>query len=362
MTAVLRKNGVSGMMRVRNDSEFIEACVESCIDAIDELIIVYNDCNEDSIAMINKVSTKYHEKVKVFKYDYNIIAWNLDDEIINEIISGEIPPKNTLAGYYNYALSKTSYKYAMKIDADQIYNSEKLTYVCNLYRSLSPHKRCYNSYLYIFLFLIYFNLAKKIKILRFEVPSWLCKKYYKSALNIIKCKKKNGSLSGINIYIDDNKYFVPIGMNTPQNLPNIMVPYNGEGDHPIFKVTKDTKFIPIRDKRYESLTKNGKSVIEKLVGIGSIGKGNLLMLGVCWVHLNSNRISNSEKQKIVFNKYREYFFSIKEFQRSSIKSIANSCSSIANWLMFDYNHKLKDSFIDKIKHKLYFSNKHYILK
>ena len=39
-----------------------------------------------------------------------------------------------LANYYNYTLSKAQYRYAMKIDADQIYFTDKLKAFCDLYR------------------------------------------------------------------------------------------------------------------------------------------------------------------------------------------------------------------------------------
>ena len=49
------KRGVSGIMRVKNDAEFIKASVESCIDALDELIIVYNDCSDNSPQVIEEM-------------------------------------------------------------------------------------------------------------------------------------------------------------------------------------------------------------------------------------------------------------------------------------------------------------------
>ena len=47
------KNGISGLMRVKNDAELIEASINSCIDALDELIIVYNDCTDDTPASVS---------------------------------------------------------------------------------------------------------------------------------------------------------------------------------------------------------------------------------------------------------------------------------------------------------------------
>ena len=48
-------NRISGIMRVKNDGQFIERCIESCIDALDELIVVHNDCTDNSVAEIDKM-------------------------------------------------------------------------------------------------------------------------------------------------------------------------------------------------------------------------------------------------------------------------------------------------------------------
>lgn len=45
--------GVSGLMRVKNEAEFIALSVESCIDALDELIIVFQDCQDNTPQIID---------------------------------------------------------------------------------------------------------------------------------------------------------------------------------------------------------------------------------------------------------------------------------------------------------------------
>ncbi|MFR8356037.1 MAG: hypothetical protein ACLVEJ_10515 [Parabacteroides sp.] len=46
-----------------------------------------------------------------------------------------------LSNYYNYTLSKATYRYAMKIDADQIYFPERMIRLCDAYRSLPVKKK-----------------------------------------------------------------------------------------------------------------------------------------------------------------------------------------------------------------------------
>ena len=55
---------VAGIMRVKNDGVFVRACIESCIDALDELIVVHNDCTDNSVEEIEKMVVKYPVKVR----------------------------------------------------------------------------------------------------------------------------------------------------------------------------------------------------------------------------------------------------------------------------------------------------------
>lgn len=349
-----RRRGVSGMMRVRNDSEFIESCIESCIDALDELVIVYNDCTDNSPEIIQSMVNRYPHKIHCYEYTPKIRAWNLDKKTVTEIIDGKIPEKNTLAGYYNFALEKTSFEFVMKIDADQIYFTDKLRKITDAYRTTTAwYKPPIFAYLYWIIFILYFEIAKKSCLVRYQIGDSFCQKYFTNILKLIKYSKKNSSLSGYNVYIYDGILYHSYGKSTPQGLPNILVPYNGEGDHPIFKVTNRTYFVPSHDLKYERLINSGNCVIEKLINVGSIGRGSLLPMGVCWLHLNSNRRCNKIFQEKVFKQNLDSFIRTSDFLKLRIKSIINSQSSEINWILFDFIHKMQDgNLIDLVLPKI----------
>lgn len=105
-------------MRVRNEGNFIHDCVESCIDALDELIVVYNDCTDNSAEEIKKVAAKYPDKIRYYAYPYEVKAFNLSREEFQKI--KELPEDNPhlFSSYSNFALSKVTADYALKIDAD----------------------------------------------------------------------------------------------------------------------------------------------------------------------------------------------------------------------------------------------------
>lgn len=129
-------NGVSGIMRVKNDAEFIEASIDSCIDALDELVIVYNDCSDNSPELIYKKQKQYPDKIKVYEYKHKIYSVNLTKEEYEYAKSLPSDSPHLLCSYYNFALSKVTCQYAMKIDADQIYFSDKLKEWCDAYRNI----------------------------------------------------------------------------------------------------------------------------------------------------------------------------------------------------------------------------------
>ena len=298
------------MMRVKNDAEFIAASVESCIDALDELVIVYNDCSDNSPVIIQAMAEKYPNKIKVFHYLPSIVAWNLTQKEVAEIECGEIPSECTLAGYYNYALSKTTYKYVMKIDADQIYFTDKLKELCDLYRSETKGRVTAGNLLMAFIVKIYLifaiRLGRKSKLVS---NSAMWHRYRKAIFNLIRYWKINSSLSGINLVVAPDKPLISKGKEVKDGT-NILSPYNGEGDHLIFKVTPATYFEPTIDKAYNKLNKVGLSVIERLKGGGPI-----ISIGLYWCHLNSYRKKTYANIKNYLNLYSDAFADIDSFSR-----------------------------------------------
>lgn len=329
-----RPNGVSGLMRVRNDAEFIIPCVESCIDALDELIIVYNDCDDNSPQVIEVLQKRYPTKIKAYHYKYKIIAWNLTQEEIEGIFSNTIPQENTLAGYYNFTLSKATYRYAMKIDADQIYYSERLKIITNAYRSLGKNKiKDLPSLLYVIIYKIICFIAIKIK-LKISVPEQIWKRYFGHLIRAIISYKINISLSGINVIYDNHKIFVGLGKERGKEK-NTFSPFNGNGDHPVFKVTQNTYFIPYYDYKYNSLIKKDNSVIERLVGIKPLFIGGLL-----WAHLNNLRNENFQESIRLLNTYPEDYSDFCIFP-NDYKSLYNRADNN----IFNITNKISGGFI-----------------
>lgn len=309
------RNGVSGIMRVKNDAEFIEACIDSCIDALDELIIVYNDCSDNSPEIITKKKKQYPDKIKVYEYIHKIYSVNLTKEEYEYAKSLPSDSPNLLCNYYNFALSKVTCQYAMKIDADQIYFTDKLKEWCDVYRrgyKVPFVSKVIGKGVYVYSYIIdKINYkCKKVyhflpqKVVRFFYPYYLS--YIKS---LISDKKVNVSLSGLDV-IYDGKWFVTLGKKN--GIMNILPPYNGVGDHLIFKVTEDVYYKPIDNNFYKILRSDNYSLIEHFVCNKKSYK-----IGLFWFHLNGMRLTVRDKIKKAIEESPMSVMPLNEFSESN---------------------------------------------
>lgn len=309
------RNGVSGIMRVKNDAEFIEASIDSCIDALDELIIVYNDCSDASPDLIAKKKKQYPDKIKVYEYIHKIYSVNLTKEEYEYAKSLPSDSPNLLCNYYNFALSKVTCQYAMKIDADQIYFTDKLKEWCDVYRK--GYKASVISKTIGICVWAYSRVINKINCKRKKVchflPQNIVRYFYPYYLSYVKSlvsdKKVNVSLSGLDI-IYDKGWLVTLGKKN--GTMNILPPYNGVGDHLIFKVTDDVYYRPDDCKFYNKLRSENYSLIERFVCTSRV-----YIIGVFWFHLNGMRINVKDKVKKAVNENPDSVMSLEEFSKSN---------------------------------------------
>jgi hypothetical protein len=306
------KLGVSGIMRVKNDAEFIEASVESCISALDELIIVYNDCSDNSPEIIEKVRLKYRNKIRTYEYKEKVYSINLTKDEYEYAKSLPLDSPHLLCNYYNFALSKVTYKYAIKIDADQIYFTEKLKWWCDVYRGKNVK---FGSVTILGgLIWTYSRIVSKINIMSKRILPlmtlhktaffWNC--YSNFVAHMVQKAKRPVSLSGVDVF-KDKDWYVTVGLKNSIN--NILPPYNGVGDHLIFKVGEDTYYRPDDCQFYNNLRSDSYTLIERF----EHAQGNPISIGICWYHINAMRNSVGPKVLAAKDRYPDYFVPIYKF-------------------------------------------------
>ncbi len=315
-------DGVSGILRVMNDEEFLRSSIESSISFLDELIIIYNETSKKSIEIIREMQSVYPEKIKVFEYTPKLYVGELSDEDYKYVKSLPADSVHLLANYCNFALSKCSYKYVMKIDSDQIYFSEKIKLLTSRYKRKGLTEIQFNVVDFVSFFLYVFCLffVLKLHFLNAQSTQRLLKKlykgYFKGLLFFIEKFKVPVSLSGVNLFLSKTSsanIYIPLGKPAKRNTTRVPLPLNGIGDTAIFKLSSETYFVPYESSEYNLLTARRHSIIERLVNVG-----RLLPVGVCWAHFSANRATQIDKLQTELEASPESFTVL---NRASVESL-----------------------------------------
>ncbi len=115
-----RPLGLTGHMRVRNEALTLRASLDSCLPFLDELIITYNDSNDATEEILLEYAALYSQKIRLFWYP---LEWGS--------CRGQLQarPLGHLAHFTNFGYTKLHYAFYIKLDADQVYFTEKMLFI-----------------------------------------------------------------------------------------------------------------------------------------------------------------------------------------------------------------------------------------
>lgn len=117
-----RQPGISAYMRIKNEQQLVRAAILSHIDHYDEIIACHNGCTDDTERILHDLAAQYPRKLKVFHY-----APEVHPPRSREHARAPDDSVHGLANYYNWALSKTTRRVAVKLDADHLAIAGKLS-------------------------------------------------------------------------------------------------------------------------------------------------------------------------------------------------------------------------------------------
>lgn len=278
-----RKVGLSGLMRVKNDAQTLAQSIDSCIDALDELIITYHECTDGSAQIIENKKRQYPNKILVIPYPYHVIGVEATEEEYEYAKTLPFGHPQLLATYYNNALQYVNYKYVVKIDADQIYFTQALSDLRN-HILKGVHQNKLARFFGKFINKVFcqgrgrkrlWSKWHPLHYLQYIFVPLFRKQYVEYAAS--ELLKGNGylSLSGVNVLQYNNQWYAPIGCKTENGAWWL---FNGIGDHLIFEADEHTEYLP-----WDYSPSFGKKVIiEKF--IYPVEK-QMLLLGFYWFHL-----------------------------------------------------------------------------
>lgn len=106
-----RKPGLSALLRLANEEEWIRPCIESIIDWHDEIICCLQ-CSEDRTEEI--LQSFDSDKISIYKYPFKSVPNGPEHEYQPQ---GSVYER---AYFYNWCLSKTQYDWIDKWDGDMV--------------------------------------------------------------------------------------------------------------------------------------------------------------------------------------------------------------------------------------------------
>lgn len=314
------RNRVAGIMRVKNDGMFIERCIESCIDALDELIVVHNDCTDNSVEEIEKMREKYPDKIRRYEYPHRVMGVALtkeEYEFVKDLPEGS---PHLLSTYCNFALSKVTAPYALKIDADQVYFTETLKEWCDFIRSCEPQKvtikvligKIFDKY-----FSLYRLLSLKCNRVIPMLPVWLLKIFYPAYISYAKYAFSHDkaclSMSGLNV-LETDKTMVPMGHQVENLVSGI--PFNGEGDTVMFKIKDSTYF-----KKMPDYSTRKDSIVEQF-----IHPYKIMYVGFFWIHIRVMRPSSYQQAMNILRVDPTSYITYEKFKKLDYNEITERSS------------------------------------
>lgn len=341
------KKRVAGIMRIKNEGMFVEGCIESCIDALDELIVVYNDCTDNTAEEVGKMAAKYPDKIRQYEYPYEVEAFNLSREQFERVKAYPEGNPHLFSTYSNFALSKVTADYVVKIDSDQVYFTDTLKYWCDFMRECEPQKmsiktlagKIFSSYLSSYRW-----LSLKSGWVLPIMPSWLLKVAYPAYLSYAKYAFSHDiacmSLSGVNVLETDRML---ISMGHESNILLMLSPFNGVGDTVMFKVSDKTYFQKVVMDAYNKEDATSFIVAEEFVH----PYPKVTYIGYFWKHIRTMRPGTFEAALKAYEKDPKAFVSVEEFKKKSFKDLIRESPRT----IFVLYHQILFNFVYKANKK-----------
>ena len=339
-----RKDGLSGLIRTRNEASLLGPCIDSCIDALDELIVVCFDCTDNTLEVLEEKKRQYPDKLRVFEYNHKVLAFDLTQEEFELAKALPDDSPRLYGNLCNWGKSKARYKYLTKIDADQLYFADELKKwrdVC----SGAVQLKWRISFIWGWLFMMYFSLYRRVSLRSgkpclWMIPDWLVRILFKSYSDYSKWMLQRGkvliALSGVNVFKDDRWYVTFDGVN-------IHPPYNGEGDTVIFKISDHTYW-----GKYYREDRKPYSVTEVLVD--TLNRKRMFSYPV-WFHVHANRKYCCDKVKKMKDEHPECFVPIEDFPNMTYRQVLDKMDKKAHTLfqmtLFALIHKIGQDVLRK---------------
>lgn len=110
-----KPHGISGLFRLKNESEFMRWAIESHMEWLDEAVLVVQDSEDATIEIAHELTDIYGERIKVWHYPFEVTQYATPRHFS--------VPTNSVEHFVhltNWGLSKCNYSWIAKIEGDVI--------------------------------------------------------------------------------------------------------------------------------------------------------------------------------------------------------------------------------------------------
>jgi len=116
-----RPSGISAMMRIRNGAEYLRETIESHVAHYDEIVAAYNECSDNTEAILWELAERYPGKVRPLHYLPAVVLPYSEEH--NRTPTESV---HSLANYYNWTMARTRFSTVVKLDDDHLAISSAL--------------------------------------------------------------------------------------------------------------------------------------------------------------------------------------------------------------------------------------------
>lgn len=125
-----RQPGISAFLRTRNGADFIETTIRSHIGFYDEIVAVYNQCQDDTAGILARLAQEFSPKLRVFHYTDRVQPLGSEGHANTP---GDHP--ESMVNYSNFALSQTRFQTVVKLDDDHLAIPSTVEKMCSDWRA-----------------------------------------------------------------------------------------------------------------------------------------------------------------------------------------------------------------------------------
>ncbi|NOX41063.1 MAG: glycosyltransferase family 2 protein [Alphaproteobacteria bacterium] len=130
MNIAARVPGISAFMRCRNGADFVEATIRSHLEYYDELVVVYNQCTDDTPNILARLVAEFGPKMRVFHYTDRVQPLG---SAAHANTPGDSP--ESMVNYSNFALAQTRFQVVVKLDDDHLAIPREVEKMVNAFRN-----------------------------------------------------------------------------------------------------------------------------------------------------------------------------------------------------------------------------------